>query len=219
MEFCLERFAIFKTNNYLPCRETGLFPYRPLSIAIAGFPHYALQTEGFSAMMGEVRFHPKNFYSRIEDWLDLQDFPNDSTDLLIAHRHFFYSLDDENVNKFFQETNRILRPDGLVFAFHKTCLLEGKERWMRAIKHKLGWQHHYRRSSSQFKRLASPLITILDAEVEDGSSYASDRFALSVLVKDTTRFEEYKDLPLVFTLESYNPDYWNQRRQPVLINK
>lgn len=219
MEFCLERFALYKLNGHLAEGKKSLFPKQPLTIAIAGFPDYALQSDGFPALINEIHKFPQNFYTALEDWQDIKDFPTSTTDLIIAHRMFFYGISDEELQEFSREANRALQPDGLVLAFHKTCLWEGKERFARAIKPKVGFAHNYRRSLGQFKRLASPLITILDAEVDDGISYVSYSFALSVLVKDTTRLEEYKDLPLVFTLESYNPDYWSQRDQPVLVNK
>lgn len=217
MEFCLERFALYKLSDHLAEGRKSLFPKQPLTVAIAGFPDYTLQSDGFSSLINEIHKFPKNFYSALEDWQDIKDFPTSTTDLIIVHRRLFYGISDEELQEFSREVNRTLQPDGLVFAFHKTCLLEGKERFVRAIKHNLGFIHSYRRSLNQFKRLTSPLVTILEAEVEDDNSYASDRFSLSVLSKNTTKFPEYQDCPLIFTLESYNPDYWSRRAQSILV--
>lgn len=216
MEFCLERFALYKLNNHLADGRKSLFPKQSLTIAIAGFPDYTLQSDGFSSLINEIHKCPKNFYAALEDWRDIKDFPTSTTDLFLVHRRLFYVISDEELQEFSREVNRTLQPDGLVVAFHKTCLLEGKERFARAIKQRLGFIHSYRRSLNQFRRLTSPLVTILEAEVEDDNSYVSDRFCLSVLSKNTTKFPEYKNFPLIFTLESYNPDYWSQRAQPIL---
>lgn len=219
MEFCLERFALYKLNGHLAEGKKSLFPQQPLTIAIAGFPDYALQSDGFSAMIHEIHKFPKNFYAALESWQDIKDFPTSTTDLIIAHRRFFYGISDEELQEFSREANIALQPDGLVFAFHKICLWERKEELARSIKARIGFEHYYRRSFRQFRALTSPLKTILEADLEDSNSYASASFSISVLAKSSGGFNEFNGLQPTFVLESYNPDYWSQRGQPVLVNK
>lgn len=216
MYFCLERYGLFKASNSLDLNRVKLADGGQLNVVVAGFPDYAPHCTDFGEMLEELSIRPEDNHFVLTDLQNLLSLAPSSVDLLIAHRYFFAEMNDEQLKDFNQATNELLRPHGLAFAFYRGCLWQGKEDFFRALSQTLNYHHYRRWTFKNFRRLACPLKTVLEAEIEDENS--KDRMALTLLAKQSSRWSEYDEDPILFDMPSYNRDRWTLRTDLPVLN-
>lgn len=221
MEFYLERYALSRAKNIL--NENGADLPRVSSVSVvAGFPHYAPDCQGFGELVSEIVLYHQNSHQFLAgkpigckeatNWpYDLKDLnlPSQSVDWMVTDRNFLSRMNDGEVRVFFEQLDRVLKEDGLIFAFYRACLVPFKERMLRSLREKLGLTHNYRRTYEQFRQLTHPLKSVLDADIEDANTF-NFGFGLSVLAKQPNLLPSHQGGPYSFVLESYSPDLWGQ---------
>lgn len=218
MEFYLETYALSRAKDNL-VRNGADLPQIPSVGVVAGCPSYAPNSQGFGELVSEVAQYHQNqhlflaskpFRWEETNWpSDLKDLnlSDQSVDWMIIHPSFFSRMNDSQVRDFSKESDRVLKEDGLIFAFHRTCLWRFKERMLRYLKEKVGLTHDYRRTYEQFRQLTHPLKSVIEADVSDRLSFGV-QFALTVLAKQSNPLPAHLGGPYGFDLESYHRDSW-----------
>lgn len=212
MEFYLETYALFKAKIILDNSGANLSQQTSVG-AVVGFPHYAPDCQGFGELVSAVVPYHQNQHlflaSKPIGWEEATNWPYDlkelnladkSVDWMIIHRRFFSRMNDYEVRDFSKESDRVLKEDGLIFAFYRTCLIAVKERMLRYLAENLGLPHDYRRTYEQFRQLTHPLKSVIEADVNDGRF----QFDLTVLSKQHNPLPVHQGSAYAFDLDSYH---------------